>query len=252
MRKGHIGLKGRIALLLALLLAFVLIVLSSLVLAGIREDQRSRLELTFAHQADAANLRVRETFLTGDRSAPDIFMEESAQRLAIDLGQLSGMPVTLYKTDGTFAGTSLPVQPRADVKDALTYTAKRQSVYITEGDTLLYLAPLYNADQLLGTVQFHASLAEQHAFYAHIRNLFLITGAAVLAIGFLIGYLYVWRQVNVIGKLNLAAQQIGQGFYLTAPSVRRKDELGELAQGIYEMSKIFPPRYINLPKRSRS
>lgn len=122
MRRRHIGLKGRNALLLALLLAFVLTVLSSLVLAGIRDDQRSRLEQTFAHQADVANLRVREAFLTRDRVLPDIFMKESALKLAIDLGEMSGIAVTLYSADGTFAGTSLPVQTREDVKDALAYT----------------------------------------------------------------------------------------------------------------------------------
>jgi signal transduction histidine kinase len=235
-REMRIGLKGKVALLLALLLASVLVVLSTLVLAGIREDQCNRLEQSFAHEAAAANLRVRQEFLTGTRVTPDMFMEQSSQRLAVDLGAQSGMAVTLYKADGSFAGTSLPIQPRTDVKDALAYTAKGQSVYITEGDQLLYLAPLYHADERLGTVQFHDSLAEQYAFYSRIQNLFLVTGAAVLGAGFLIGYLYVWRQVNVIAKLNQAAKQIGEGKYLAAPPVRRKDELGELAQGIYEMS----------------
>ncbi|WP_338131048.1 sensor histidine kinase [Cohnella rhizosphaerae] len=110
------------------------------------------------------------------------------------------------------------------------------SAYITEGDALLYLAPLYNADQLLGTVQFHASLAEQNAFYERIRDLFLYAGLAVLAGGFLAGYLFVRRQVSVIRRLNRAAQQIGRGDYLTRPPVRRRDELGELAEGIYDMS----------------
>lgn len=232
-----VGLKGKIALLLALLLAFVLVLLSTLVLAGIREDQRSRLEQTFAHQADAANLRVREEYLTGEPVAPDDFMEHSGQKLAVDLGEQSGMAVTLYDADGAFAGTSLPIEPRADVSDALAYTAKGESAYITEGDQLLYLAPLYNADQFLGTVQFHSSLTEQHAFYKRIQHLFIGIGAAVLAAGFLLGYLYVWRQVSVIGKLNRAAQAIGRGHYLAAPSVKRKDELGELAGGIFEMSQ---------------
>lgn len=237
MRRARLGLKGKMALLLVLLLASVLLLLSSLVLVGIREDQRSRLEQTFARQADAANLRIREAYLTGEPVAPITFMDESGQKLAVDLGELSGMAVTLYKADGTFAGTSLPFQPLTDVSDALAYTAKGQSAYITQGDSLLYLAPLYNADQFLGTVQFHASLAEQHAFYARIQNLFLATGAAVLAAGFLVGYLYVWRQAAVIGKLGRAARDIGQGRYLAAPPIRRRDELGDLAEGIYEMSE---------------
>ncbi len=221
---------------LALLLVFIVTCLSVLVLSGIRENQRTMLEQSFAQQAEAANLRVREEYLSGGRIPPDQFMEQTGQRLAVDLGAQSGMAVTLYTVDGSFAGTSLPFQPRADVQDALQFTAQGQSAYITEGDQLLFLAPLYNADQRLGTVQFHASLAEQNAFYARIRQLFLLAGAIVLGVGFLIGYVYVRRQVSVIARLNRATSQIGQGDYLSAPSVIRKDELGELAQGIYDMS----------------
>lgn len=139
--------------------------------------------------------------------------------------------------DGTLAGTSLPFQPKVDVQDALAYTAKGQSAYITQGDQLLYLASLYTMDQQpVGTVQFHVSLAEQQAFYERIRRLFWLVGGAVLVGGFLLGYLYVWRQANVITRLNRAAMRIGEGEYLREPTVRRKDELGELALGIFEMS----------------
>ncbi|WP_178024131.1 cell wall metabolism sensor histidine kinase WalK [uncultured Paenibacillus sp.] len=236
-RPWRLGLKWKAAMLLAVLLAAVIAVLSVLVLAGIREDQRQRLEQTLAAEAEAANLRVRQEALTSGSPAPDAFMEQSGQGLAVDLGAESGLPVTLYKADGTLAGTSLPFQPKVDVQDALAYTAKGQSAYITEGDQMLYLAPLYTVDQQpVGTVQFHVSLAEQHAFYDRIRRLFWLVGASVLVGGFLLGYLYVWRQAHVITRLNRAATRIGEGEYLREPTVQRKDELGELAQGIYEMS----------------
>lgn len=236
-RSLRFGLKWRAALLLAFLLTAVIAVLSLLVLAGIREDQRQRLEQMLAAEAETANLRVRQEALTSGSPDPDAFMELSGQDLAVDLGAESGLPVTLYKLDGSLAGTSLPFQPKADVQDALAYTAKGQSAYITQGDQLLYLAPLYTMDQQpAGTVRFHVSLAEQHAFYERIQRLFWLVGAAVLVGGFLLGYLYVWRQANVITRLNRAAMRIGEGEYLREPTVRRKDELGELALGIYEMS----------------
>jgi signal transduction histidine kinase len=236
-RAWRLGLKWKAAVLLALLLAAVIAVLSFLVLAGIRDDQRDRLEQTLAGEAEAANLRVRQESMTSSVLSPDEFMERSGQQLAVDLGAQSGLPVTLYKPDGALAGTSLPFQPKADVKDALAHTAQGQSAYITQGDRLLYLAPLYNADdKLIGTIQFHVSLDEQHAFYEGIQRLFWVTGVLVLAAGFLLGFLYVWRQAHVIARLNEAAQGIGEGKYLSAPTVRRADELGELAQGIYEMS----------------
>ncbi|GAB6991940.1 sensor histidine kinase [Paenibacillus pini] len=232
----RLGLKGKLAILLALLLASVLAVLSFLVLSGIKDDQRSRLEQSFAQQTELANLKVRQEYLTGQKIPVNTFIERSGQRLAVDLGAENGMAVTLYTADGGFAGSSLPAESKWDVKDALTYTNKGQSAYITQGDRVLYLAPLFIDGTRAGTIQFHSSLAEQHAFYEHIRSLFLFTGALVLIAGFLIGYGYVWRQVNVISKLNTAAQQIGRGQYLASPVVRRSDELGELSIGIFEMS----------------
>ncbi|SDT56149.1 Signal transduction histidine kinase [Paenibacillaceae bacterium GAS479] len=234
--KFRLGLKLKMSLLLALLLVFTVTCLSVLVLSGIRENERTMLEQYFIQLAEAANLKVREDYLTGGSVPPDQFMKQTGQRLAVDLGAQSGMAVTLYMIDGSFAGTSLPFQHPANVQDALQYTQQGQSAYITEGDQMLFLAPLYNYEQRLGTVQFHTSLAAKNAFYAKIRQLFLFAGAIVLGVGFLIGYVYVRRQVNVIDRLNRATSQIGQGDYLSAPSVVRKDELGELAQGIYEMS----------------
>ncbi|ASS67885.1 MULTISPECIES: HAMP domain-containing sensor histidine kinase [unclassified Paenibacillus] len=232
----RLGLKGKVAILLALLLASVLAVLSFLVLTGIKEDQRRRLEQSFAQQTEMASLKVQQEYLTGQKIPVNAFMERSGQRLAVDLGADAGMAVTLYQADGGFAGSSLPAESKWDAEDALTYTAKGQAAYITQGDRVLYLAPLYLDGTRAGTIQFHSSLAEQHAFYDHIQSLFLGTGALVLIAGFLIGYGYVWRQVNVISKLNIAAQQIGRGHYLASPLVRRSDELGQLSDGIYEMS----------------
>ena len=162
-----------------------------------------RLEQSFAQEAEAANLRIHQELLTNPQTRPDDFMENVGQRLAVDLGTQSGMPVTLYKLDGTFTGTSLPFQPKMDVQDALAHTAQGRSAYITEGDQLLYLAPLRHMEEPIGTIQFHASWPSD-AFYDRIQNLFIVTGLAVLAAGFLIGFLYVWRQVHVISRLNQA------------------------------------------------
>lgn len=230
------GLTVKITLLLAVLLALVVAGLSALVLAGIRDDQRERLEANFAQRSEAAELRLRQELLTGTDLAPEAYLQENGQRLAVDLGAQSGMPVTLYDADGAVVGTSLPFQPRADAGDALAHTALGHSAYITQGSSLLYLAPLYSEENRIGTIQFHASLAEQQAFYEEIRKLFLVAGAGMLAAGFAAVFLLVRRQVGVIRRMNEEAKAIGQGRYPAAPSSRRRDELGQLARGIYEMS----------------
>jgi signal transduction histidine kinase len=73
-------------------------------------------------------------------------------------------------------------------------------------------------------------------FYDTIANLFVFTGAAVLAVSFILGYLYFQRATSAIIALNQAAEQIRKGAFLSSPPLRRKDELGQLSQGIYYMS----------------
>lgn len=48
------------------------------------------LEQSFTRQAEAANLHVREEYLSGSRNPPDQFMKQTGQRLAVDLGAQSG------------------------------------------------------------------------------------------------------------------------------------------------------------------
>lgn len=64
------------SLLLALLLVFVVTCLSVLVLGGIRKNQRTMLEQSFTRQVEAANLSVREEYLTEGRMPPEQFMKQ--------------------------------------------------------------------------------------------------------------------------------------------------------------------------------
>ena len=82
----------------------------------------------------------------------------------------------------------------------------------------------------MGVIQFQYSLADDQRFYKTIAGLFVLTGAAVPCVSFILGYLYFWRAASSIVKLNHAAEQIRKGQFLSAAPFRRKDELGSSAR----------------------
>lgn len=89
----------------------------------------------------------------------------------------------------------------------------------------------------MGVVQLQYPLKNAQAFQQTLRNLFLTTGAAVLLLSFITGYLYFNRAAVAISRLKKAAESIRRTEYIPAPPLERRDELGELAEGIYYMSR---------------
>lgn len=233
----RISIKLKFSFFLALLLILAIGVLSYIVLRGVEKNQQSQTESYLAQHVKTVNLRVKQTYYTGagDRLEPQVFLRQRGHGLAVELAGFTGMEVTLYDAAGKVAGTS--AQEKPDLSGALSYALQNKIAYQAAGDTLLYLAPLQGPDKQMGVVQLQYSLKSNLSFLATLENLFLTTGAVVLVLSFLLGYLYFNRAAAAIGALKRAAEKIRRADYIKSPPVIRKDELGELADGIYYMSR---------------
>ncbi len=248
----RLGLRWKFPLLLGALLLFTVTVLSLLVLSGIRSNQQQQTEQLLLRQSDLMQLRIQQAYLSGERLSPLLFMQRRAAELAVDLGAASNMRVIVYDRNGELRGDSLPLARRSDVSAAMRYALQGQTAYITEGSNVLYLAPVYGADQLLGVIQLHLSIAEQQEFYHNMLMLCLWTGAAVLASSFLIGWLYIHRQTRDIHTLMTEARAIARGRYPDEQHalLKRSDELGELGDSITEMGGMIE-RSMNLLEQEK-
>ncbi|WP_431089712.1 sensor histidine kinase [Paenibacillus sp. 8b26] len=235
-----ISIKLKFSLFLAVLLILALGVLSYFVLQGVEKNQQTQTEVYLAQHVKTVNLRVKQTYYTGTRLEPQTFMKQRGRGLATELAGFTGLGVTLYDAQGLQVGTSIQDHPAVDqqsgVNAALAYALQNKIAYEVVGDTLLYLAPLQGPEEQMGVVQLQYSLKSSQSFLRTLQNLFLTTGIAVLLLSFIIGYLYFNRAAAAIGRLKKAAEDIRRAEYIQAPPLRRKDELGELAEGIYFMS----------------
>ncbi|GIO29358.1 MULTISPECIES: sensor histidine kinase [Paenibacillus] len=230
------SLKWKFTGFLALLLLFAIGLLSFLILQGVSSNQRREMEQSMQQQAAVAADRIRQLYVTGTQVDADVFMRLQGPALARELGNVSGMRVILYDATGKEAGDSLMMADKPDVRGTLPFALQNKIAYEIHGDTLEYLSPVQSDQGQLGVVHFQTSVADRHLFYRSIQRLFLIAGAAVLIVSFIFGLIYMNKQANAIHALKKATERIRRGDYLAEPSLRRKDELGELSNGIFEMN----------------
>ncbi|MVP01111.1 sensor histidine kinase [Paenibacillus lutrae] len=234
-----LNLKWKFALFIAALLLFAVGILSTLVLSGVADYQREQLEVSLQQQADIAGNRIRQQYVSGTRFDPQTFMQLQGQNLAVQIGSTSGMRVLLYDISGAKAGDSLPMEEVPDTGEALNYALQNKIAYLVAGDTQDYLAPVQGPDGQLGVIHFQALLGSQQAFYKNLQERFVVTGTMVLLISFGLGLFYMNRQAKAISRLKDAADSIRKGTFITEPPFERKDELGELSGGIYDMSQAI-------------
>ncbi|MCD9023992.1 sensor histidine kinase [Cohnella silvisoli] len=231
-----VSIKIKFSLFLAVLLSLTVLVLSVFVLQGIKDQQKIRMEKELLQQTRIANLSIKQAYLTSPPIEAQPFLRSRGQQFAMDLAVYAGLHVVLYDNAGKKVGDSVPQSPAYGVEEALSYAMKGKIAYQREGQSLYYLTPLQGPKQQMGVIQFQYSLAADIKFYNTIAGLFMITGGAVLAASFVLGYLYFRRATSAIIALNQAAEQIRREKFLISPPLRRKDELGQLSQGIYYMS----------------
>ncbi|SLK05715.1 MULTISPECIES: sensor histidine kinase [unclassified Paenibacillus] len=233
----RISIKLKFSVFLAALLILTVVVLSSLVLRGIERNQQTQIETILSQQTRLVNLNVRQSYYTESvRLEQEVFLQQNGRRLAQELASSTGLPIALYDMKGQQVGSSIMSEESADITATLNYALQNKIAYHEQGDTLLYVAPLDGPDGQMGAVRMQYPVQSYHEFYARILQLFMWAGIAVVGLSFILGYLFYNRFAVAITRLKKSADSIREGHYITESPVSRKDELGELGQGIYYMS----------------
>jgi len=238
-RSPHFSLKWRFTIGLGILLAATVMTLGWLVLGGIEKEQMNKVEANLKQRSDLANLRVRQTYLSADaRDDVDTFFRRRGPELAADLSSLLGNShIVLFDAKGKEIGNSQPLSTTPSIEDIMDYARKGRTVYQVSGNSLIYLAPLVWSVGQVGIVQLEASLQADQDYYASLQRSLRNIGLTALGASFLIGFLYVSRVTGSLRRLRSAADQIRDGHFIKESPIRRRDELGELSEGITYMSR---------------
>ncbi len=230
----RISIKIKSSLFLAILLLLTVSILSMLVLSGIRNNQKKDYETYLAQQAKFANTYIRQMYLTESKDTEQ-FLQRNAQQLAFALNSINGMHTVIYDMDGKEIANSMPNNNTTDVKELLSNALKDQIAYEIVGDYVEYMAPIYNEGQI-GVIKFDYSLKKNIDFYNDIKTLFINIGTVIFILSFIGAYFYINIFTKSIFKLKKDILDIKMGLYNGIVPLKRKDELGELSEGIYYMS----------------
>ncbi|WP_088012232.1 sensor histidine kinase [Gottfriedia acidiceleris] len=231
-----LSIKVKSSLFLAVLLIGTVIVLSILVLQGIKQNQQKQTEETLARQSKLANVYVKQVYLSQTSENPQDFFKLYGREIARQIGIITSLHVTIFNMSGKVVGDSLPLESTRDVGDTLSYALKGKIAYQESRETLSYFAPIYNANKQIGVVQFDYSLINNQKFYDNTINLFIKIGLVTTILSFIIGYFFFNSLVMSILKLRKVTEEIKLGNYPERSILSRKDELGYLSQAIYYMS----------------
>lgn len=232
----RISIKLKTSIFLAVLLLLTVLILSVLVLKGIEKNQRAQVEQYLAQQASTANTYLYQSLLSESNKVPETFLASKGADFGKKLEGISGQTVELYDADGKAIYKNKSGVVSEGIGRTLAYALKQKTAYLVEGDSLYYLAPLRIGNEQVGVVQFYYDLAESAVFYREIRQLFVYIGAGTFLISFILAYFYFNALSGSIIKLNQAVTRIREGSYETA-GLKRKDEIGELGEGIRMMSE---------------
>lgn len=229
------SIKIKFSIFLAFLLLLTVIILSLLVLTGIKKNQQVQYEQHFAQLAKTANIYFMQTILAESNKMPQTFLASKGKEFAEQLELISGQPVVLYDRTGAAVNKKLTPEEAVNMKRTLEFALNNKTAYLVESDSLYYLTPLRAGKEQAGVVQFYYSLSENQKFYNQIRQLFLYTGGGIFLLSFLLAYIYFNSFANVIIRLGKTVDRIRSGDYKTQV-LKRRDELGRLSEGIHAMS----------------
>lgn len=231
----RISIKIKHSIFLALLLSLTIFVLSILVLNGIRNEHRLQYEEILASYGGTANLYVNELYLSKGIDSYRQFLKDNGEELVDYINRLINRPVVIYDLEGNSVAATLPGKSEIDFSSAISYALKGKIAYLVEDKLVYHFTPLLIRGEQVGAIQISYSLKPYEDFYNKIRFTFIVVGVVVLFLSFIIAVQYFNSFSNGILKLKSFSDMIKNGDY-KIPVLKRRDELGELSEGIYYMS----------------
>lgn len=234
-----ISIKVKLSVFLAILLLAALGILSVLILQGIKNNQKQQDEEYLMQQGAVASSYIKQAYLMDSVQDPKGFLVSRSQELAKQLELISGMHVILYDVSGNVLSDSRPAAGKTDVSSLLHYALKDKNAYLEEGNDMIFLSPLHHSNNQIGVIQFNYSIEKNMRFYKDIERLFLSAGMFAFIVCLIGAYLYVHPLAQGILTLKNSVREIADGDYTGTVRLQRNDELGELSEGVYLMSRTI-------------
>ena len=240
------SIKLKSTIFIALLLLFTVVLLNFIVLNGLEKYQQKQYENYLNNAAKNANLFIQQEIGSNHVVNSKRYLSKNGQEFVMRLNTMTVSLCRQHGAEATIDQGSSVLRNRPDLEKILKYSLDGKRAYQIIGDVIYYFSPIRDVDGQIGILEIDYSIKEFIDFYNAIKNLFINVGVIVFTISFIGGFLYFRSFSKDILSLKGAVQKIKEGKYNHVSIIKRKDEIGELSEGIYFMNNKIKNQMIDM------
>lgn len=245
-----VGIKVKITAFITSLLILVIVLLSFLVLRGIKSYQKEKNESILFNQKN-----LFEQYLANELNSSKYIDMKKQKEIHLnnanlfDKPWLNSIPASIYDVNGKLMYAIENINKNSDDDKMIKYCLQNKIAYEEEGNQLYYYSPIKYNNVIVAILRLRYSIKETNDFYNNIKILFMILGAISLVVGIAFGILYFVPFTNDINKIIYSVDNVQNGNFKDIKKVKRNDELGVLSSGVEFMSKTIENNIIDLKKQ---
>lgn len=234
-----LSIRVKFSIFIAIFLFCILVITGMILLNALLTYQSNQQNDFLIKQKEMAIVLIKKDYesnriLYPDSSIAD-FIDREGDLLAIQIEDLSKIPVLILDSNGNTIQKKKSVNTPTPRTDLLEAAKKGKTVYIIEGDIIHYVNRIQlTADNYLMLFMDY-SIKTDNIFYEKIRKYLIYTYSLSFLIGFAGCFAYFDQFVRIIRRITGDVKEITKGNF-DIISLKRNDELGELSCGIHEMS----------------
>lgn len=248
-----VSLKYKLILFITSLLLIVILFLSNFVLDGIKKYQGKETEQVLLKQKDMfeqyfyekSNGYGKDTNIKVEVARGNMFNKPWLRTIPANIYDTNGVLLSGFRPDGNFNDNS--------EKDLMIKNAIEDKISYKEINNIIYFySPIKFQEELVAILELQYSNKANVDFYNNIKNMFFTIGALTLGLGIVIGFIYFFKLTNDLYKMRKSVENIEKGDYDNIKKIRRRDELGDLNNGLIFMSKTIKDNIEEIKKEKDS
>ncbi|WNS46100.1 HAMP domain-containing sensor histidine kinase [Paenibacillus sp. MMS20-IR301] len=233
----RISLKFLLGLLFIFVISFV--VLSQTVQAFIRTNNQDLITAELTGLKNNSNVYVRQAFLINHYSSNELYFGEMAEELGNTLKHATGNSVGIYTVNGEllYASDKAVFQQREhnDLQEALSGKTA-YSIQTHEPQTsVMFSYPVIIDGAKVGILRYFKDYSLLYQQSDRILDVTLYITLAIFTAAFLFSFILSRHITLPLGKLAHASSQVRNGNLDVRIRLRRKDEIGRLAENYNDM-----------------
>lgn len=248
-----VGIKAKLIAFITSLLILVIVLLSFLVLRGIKSYQKMKNESILLNQKN-----LFEQYLANELNSSKYIDMKKQKELHLknaDLfnkSWLNSIPASIYDVRGNLIYTIENDSKNDKNKDnhkMITYCLQNKIAYEEANSKIYYYSPIKYNNSIVAVLRLRYSIKETNDFYNNIKMLFVMLGLICLVVGIIFETVYLIPFTNDINKIIYSVRNIQNGDFKNIIKVKRSDEIGVLSSGVEFMSKTIENNIVDLKKQ---